>query len=163
MPGGCEATSNKFYAESRNLRRKIQLTPHGCCVRCREAADTTCHSGAASQATTRAQGGEARWPHSPCSAVRLFHTYMNMNTKTHWASVSRSSMIQSESSRAPGLAPGEPSIPLVVLSGGRKLSAVSRAACTETLCPISSALWFPVSASSCPCRVAALRFDTASE
>ena len=89
MPGSCEATPNNFYAESRNFRRKIQLTPHGCCVRCREAADTICHSGAASLATTRAQGGEARWPHSPCSAVRLFHTHMdmNMNMKTHWASV----------------------------------------------------------------------------
>ena len=60
MPESCEATPNKFYAESRNLRRKIQLTPHGCCVRCREAADTTCHRGAASQETARTQGGEDR-------------------------------------------------------------------------------------------------------
>ena len=55
MPGSCEATPNKFYAESRNLRRKIQLTPHGCCVRCREAADTTCHVGAAVPVTPLAQ------------------------------------------------------------------------------------------------------------
>ena len=58
MPGSCEATPNKFYAESRNFRRKIRLTPHSCCVCCREAADTTCRDGAASQVTARTQEGE---------------------------------------------------------------------------------------------------------
>jgi hypothetical protein len=58
MPGSCEATPNKFYAESRNFRRKIRLSPQSCCVCCREAADTTCRGGAASQVTARAQEGE---------------------------------------------------------------------------------------------------------
>ena len=139
IPGSCEATQNKFYAESRNLRRKIQLTPHGCCVRCREAADTTCHSGAASQATTRAQRGEDHCQHSLCSAVWLI--YNDTNMKTYWASLSSSfgTMIQSSRvSRAPGLSAGELSIPVSVVSGGRKLRAASRAARTDMLCPISS-------------------------